>query len=186
KIDGYRKTDIGITDDGRIRTGDRIFNGPLAVQIDGSRAVFTGAEKVATGNTFELWKPAPTLRFAMLAGGWYNDGWLAWQSFVSIWPDASGRVQGTLRLEVGLPLGTTVTPLKLKAPGYKRTFVLRPGTRRTIEVPVSWRGPWTVHLSSPHARYIGLRSVSVRALSPVFTQTGGTVVTCAVPSGTKV
>src|SRR5439155_16599208 len=186
KIDGYRKTDIGITDDGRIRTGDRIFNGPLAVQIDGSRAVFTGAEKVATGNTFELWKPAPTLRFAMLAGGWYDDGWLAWQSFVSIWPDATGRVEGTLRLTVGMPVGTQVTRFMLRASGYRRTVVLQPGRPRVIQVHVSTRSPWTLHLSTPSAGYIGLRPVSVRGLSPVFVRSNGTIVACGVPRGTTV
>jgi hypothetical protein len=185
KIDGYRKTDIGVTDDGQIRVPGGIFVGPLLVQTDGSRATFTGAERVATGLAFELWKPTSTFRFAMLAGGWYEDGWLSWQSFVSVWPDSSGRVEGTLRLAVGMPLGTAVTPLTLKAPGYKQTFVLHPGVRRVIEVPVSWHGPWTVRLSTPSAGYIGLRSVSVRATSPVFVRADGTVVSVAVPDVAK-
>jgi hypothetical protein len=182
-IDGYRQTNIGVSDDGRVLVHGRTFRGPLLVQTYGSRATFTSGTRIATGVNYDLWKPAGALRLALLAGGWYSDGWVGWQSFVSVWPDASGRVAGTLRLTVGMPRETEVTPLTLKAPGYKRTFVLRPGVRRVIEVRVSARGPWTVRLSTPSAGYVGLRPVSVRALSPVFIRSDGTTLTCDVPSG---
>jgi len=182
KIDAYRQTDIGVSDDGRILVPGGTFVGPLLVQTYGSRATLTGAVKVATGPDYDLWRPAGVPRLALLAGGWYHDGWLAWRSFVSVWPDSSGRVAGTLRLTVGMPVGTEVTPLTLRAPGYRRTVVLRPGVRRVITIPVSARGPWTVRLSTPTAGYVGLRPVSVRALSPVFVRDGGTILTCSVPT----
>ena len=108
KIDGYRQTNIGVSNDGRIRVPGGTYGGPLLVETYGSRAALTGAIKVATGKDFDLWRPVGVPRLALLAGGWYDDGWLAWQSFVSIWPDATGRVEGTLRLTVGMPVGGLV------------------------------------------------------------------------------
>ena len=186
RLDGYRVEQIGVADDGRILVGGRTADRPLLVQTYGSRAVFTGATKVATGKDFDLWKPQGVPRFAMLAGGWYDDGWLAWRSFVSVWPDASGRVQGTLTLRVGMPVRTERTALTFSAPGYKRTVVLVPGHVRVVRIPVSWRGPWTVKLSTPRAGYVGLRSVSVRALSPVFNRASGIAVSSRVPGAMSV
>lgn len=182
RLDGYRVAQIGVANDGRILVGGRTLKRPLLVQTAGSRATFSGATKIATGKDFELWKPRGIPRLALLAGGWYDDGWLAWRSFVSVWPDASGRVEGTLTLRMGMPLGTERTPLTLKAPGYERTVVLVPGHPRAVRVSVSWRGPWTVRLSTPQASYAGLRSVSVRGLSPEFERRRGAHLAPSVPA----
>ena len=96
------------------------------------------------------------------------------------------RVDGTLKLAVGMPLGTQVTTFTLRSTGYKQTMVLRPGQRRVIQIHVSARGPWTLHLSTPTAGYVGLRAVSVRGLSPVFVRSSGATITCGVPTGSVV
>ncbi len=172
-LDGYSQPQIDVADDGRLLVPGGAFARPLLVQTYGSRATFTGATKIGTGKKIELWKPEPGAlpRFDMLVGGLYYDGWLAWHSFISLWPDASGRVEGTLRLELGLPADAPrSSSLTLAAPGYARTVQLAPGKTKAITIPVSTRGRWTVKLSSRTAAYLGLRAVIARALPPVFTR----------------
>jgi hypothetical protein len=107
----------------------------------------------------------------MLVGWLYYDGWLAWHSFISLWPDASGRVEGTLSIKLGLSADAPrSSSLTLAAPGYARTVQLAPGKTKAITIPVSNRGRWTVKLSSRTAAYLGLRAVIARALPPVFTR----------------
>jgi hypothetical protein len=184
-VDGYAQPNVHVSDDGRILVPGGTFVGPLLVQTVGSRAVFSGATKVASANGFDLWRPDPrgVPRLAMLAGGIYANGWLSWQSFVSLWPDASGRVEGTLRLRMWLPRGVKPNAVTVRAPGYARTVRLEPGgTAQTIQVPVSHRGPWTVKLSAANAMYLGAYPVSVLTSPPVFTRTSGSRVACVAPA----
>jgi hypothetical protein len=169
-IDGYEHLRVDVADDGHLLVAGRTFVGPLLVQADSSRAMFTGITRVATGRDFQLWKPRPTIipRLAMLAGGLYADGWLAGRSFVRVWPDASGRVEGALRLRLSMPRDSSVISIRLSAPGYRRTLRLAPGVTRDITVAVSQRGPWTITVSTPTPRYLGLRPVSAKAAQPVF------------------
>jgi hypothetical protein len=200
-VDGYAQPNVHVSDDGRIlvpsgleapaakppapgRKNWGTFVGPLLVQTVGSRAVLSGATKVASASGFDLWRPDPrgVPRLAMLAGGIYANGWLSWQSFVSLWPDATGRVEGTLRLRMWLPRGVKPNAVTVQAPGYRQTIHLQPGGRvQAIRVPVSHRGPWTVKLSAANAMYMGAYPVSVMTSPPVFTRTTGSQVACVAP-----
>jgi hypothetical protein len=182
-IDGYAQPRVDVADDGALRVAGRTFAGPLLVQEDGSRATFTGVTQLATGNYFQLLKPRKNVvpRLALLASGLYADGWLASWSFVRVWPDASGRVEGTLHLRLSLPRDSGANSISLKAPGIKQTLRLAPGVTRDITVAVSQRGPWTITLSSPTPRYLGLRPVSVKVAPPVFMRTAGGRATHAPP-----
>lgn len=184
-VDGYAQPNVHVSDDGRILVPGGTFVGPLLVQTVGSRAVFSGATRIASANGFDLWRPDPrgVPRLAMLAGGIYANGWLSWQSFVSLWPDASGRVEGTLRLRMWLPSGVKPNAVTIRAPGFTRTIRLQPGGEaQTIVVPASHRGPWTVKLSAANAMYLGAYPVSVLSAPPVFTRTTGSQVACVAPS----
>jgi hypothetical protein len=168
RLDGYATSRVRVGDDGQILVRGRAIRQPLLVQTYGSRAKFTNATKVASAAGFDLWRPRGAPRLSLLAEGWYEDGWLAWPAFVSLWPDARGRVDGTLTLRLGVPADFARTRLTLDGPDFNRTIVLSPGVPRTIRIPVSHNRLWTLELSTPRATYVGLRSVSVRALSPVF------------------
>jgi hypothetical membrane protein len=185
KIDGYVQPEIGVSDDGRVLLPDgRTYTGPLLVATSGSRAAFTGAAKVAVGNQFELWQPLGSAgpRFAMLVGGYLPEGWLSSRSFVSVWPDASGRVEGTLRLILWLPRGAVGNILTLHAPGFTRTVRVLPGARRqVVSVRVSHRGPWTIHVAARNSMFLGLRRISVRTAPPLFRRATGAQVSCAAP-----
>jgi hypothetical protein len=183
RIDPYSQPQISVSDDGRLLVPGGTFVGPLLVQTYGSRAAFTGAERIRSTNDFDLWKPAGVPRLALLDGGHYDDGWLARRSFVSLWPDRSGRVEGTLRLQLSLPSEAEATPVTLRAPGFRRSLVVRPdGKPRVVLVRVSSAGPWTLRMSTPRHNYVGDRPVSVKAHSPVFQRAvGGPPVTCVTP-----
>jgi len=182
-IDGYEQPRVDVADDGRLLVAGRTFVGPLLVQADSSRATFTGVTQVATGRDFQLWKPRPAVvpRVTMLASGLYADGWFAGRSFVRVWPDANGRVEGALRLRLSMPRDSSVISIRLHAPNYMRTLRLAPGVTRDITVAVSQRGPWTITLSTTTPRYLGLRPVSAKAELPVFMRKGGGRVTHAAP-----
>lgn len=189
KIDGYAQPEISVSDDGRILVPGGTYVGPLLVATSGSRAAFTGAVKVAVGNQFELWQPAGSAapRLAMLVGGLVPEGWLSSRSFVSIWPDASGRVEGTLSLTVWLPRGATANALTLRAPGFTRTVRVAPGgQRQVVALRVSHRGPWTLHIAARNAMYLGVRPISVRTTAPFFRRASGTQVSSALPRATFV
>ena len=50
-----------------------------------------------------LWRPDGIPRLSTLTVGRYFDGWLAGDSRITIWPDATGHVKGTLHLRCCFP-----------------------------------------------------------------------------------
>jgi hypothetical protein len=153
---------------------------PLLVQTYGSRLAFANATVVRSGNTFDLLEPSGTPRVTMLATGYYFDGWLSTSGAVTVWPDATGRTTGTLRLSLSMPAGAGATRLDLRAPGYSRTVTVKPGAAVPIAVQVSANGPWTLRYSTPSGGYASdNRRVSVLSTSPSFRRANGTLVACA-------
>jgi hypothetical protein len=181
QIDVYKEPDVSVSADGRVLVPGGTFVGPLLVQADGSRATLSGATRVATGNEFELWWPHPHAvpRLSMLAAGLDASGWFSARSYVRVWPDATGRVDGVLRLRLWIPNGMNATTLKLDAPGYRRTLSLVPGATYDVTVPVSQRGAWTMNLSTPTPFFVDLHAVAAKAASPVFARKAGARVTHA-------
>ena len=175
RIDGYAQPSVRVAPDGRLLVPGGTFVGPLLVQTAGSRATFTGASRIAVGKEFDLWRPLPHAvpRLATLARGYDAHGWLGWRSSVSVWPDSSGRVDGTLRFEVWLPRGLEPTQFTLRASGVRRTIALAPdNVHHTIVVRIAQRGVWTARLSTPRGVYLGLQPVSAKASPPVFRRAG--------------
>ena len=168
RLDGYASSRVRVAADGRIVAGGVTVRSPLLVQTHGSRANFFDATKVASTPDFDLWSPHGIPRLSLLAEGWYMDGWIAWPGFVTIWPDATGWVRGSLTLRLGIPEDFPRTPVTLTAPGFRKTVVLAPGAACTIRVAVEHPGRWKLRLSTRHAATVALRAVSVRGLEPVF------------------
>src|SRR6266516_1281909 len=82
----------------------------------------------------------------------------------------SSDLRGSLRLELSLPRGTLRTVLTLRAPQLRRRVAVVPRRRITVVVPVSGRGPWTLHFRTPRPGYLtDGRDISVQAETPVFT-----------------
>jgi hypothetical protein len=89
---------------------------------------------------------------------------------VRIWPDASGRALGTLRLPLALPEQVKPTRIRFTAPGTVRIVTLPPGQATTLRFAVSSRQPWTLRFKAlSGGGYLSDgRSVSARAGEPVF------------------
>ena len=171
---------MGIEDDGRLVSGGKTVAQPLLVPANGSRLALANAKLVKRGPSFELFKPSGTPRATMLADGYFFDGWLAQRGAISVWPAASGRTTGSLRLTLSMPPASAVMKVKLTAPGLSRTVTVRPGKKSDVVVRVSAKGPWTLRFFAPDGGFASdNRRVSVLSTPPVFVRAGGTVVTCA-------
>jgi len=176
---------LGIADDGRLVSAGKTITQPLLVQTYGSRLALSNATLVQRGFSFDLYAPTGTPRATMLADGYFFDGWLARRGAISVWPDASGRTAGSLRLSLSMPPGSSAMKVQLTAPGFARTVTVTPGKPSDVVVRVSAKGPWTLRYFAPNGGFASDdRRVSVMSTAPVFTRAGGAIVTCAPPVGT--
>ena len=158
--------------DGRILSGAGTLRGPLLISNYAVRVQLANAVRVARGANYELWRPLGTPRFALFVGGLYHDGWLAQSGHITVWPAASGRVQGMLRLPLSLPPKprSERTVLQLHAPGLDRRVTVLPGKSVVLNLPVDHRGPWTLNFHTNRPGYLAdARAISVMAGMPTFT-----------------
>ena len=145
------------------------------------RTQLSGAELVASGADYGLWRPTGTPRMALFVGGLYHDGWLSPAGHLTVYPGADGRVTGTLHVPLSLPKGTRPTTLRLQGPGVDRRVTVRPGKSLVVTVQVTHRGPWTLNFKSNKIGYLQPddRPISVQAGMPSF---GGSYRGSATPS----
>jgi hypothetical protein len=169
-VDAFGHPRVKVADDGRLTLGGKTMRGPLAISNFAVRARLTGAEVVARGADYELWRPQGTPRMALFVGGLYHTGWLAPAGHVTLWPGRDGRVEGTLRIPVSLPAGTKRTVLHLEGPGVDRRVAVSPGQNRVVTVEVDYRRPWTLRFHSNRIGYLqpDETPVSVRSATPTF------------------
>ncbi|MGH3130994.1 MAG: hypothetical protein ACRDNX_09275, partial [Gaiellaceae bacterium] len=160
RLDAFAHSRVRVARDGRLVAGDRVIRTPLLVQTRGSSIDLLGAVRVARGPSFDLWRPQGTPRVSLLAEGLYADGWLRRNGSITVWPDASGRARGALRLRLWLPPGMRATELQLGT----RTVSLRPGERVVLTIRVDSSGPWRLRYASMRPNALDdLRIVSARA-----------------------
>jgi hypothetical protein len=167
-IDAFAATPAGVAEDGRLRDGkQRPVDGALLLQTWGTHAELDGAVRVDKTHAFELLRPTGDTRFALLAPGFFRDGWVARTASVTVWPDATGRAEGKLTLRLSLPPEAKRTRLVLEGPGLRRQVVVEPAGRQLVELPVSKKGPWTLSLTARDFGWLGtMRQVSVFADEP--------------------
>jgi hypothetical protein len=169
-IDAFGYPRVRVANDGRLTLGGKTLRGPLAISNFAIRAQLTGAEMVARGADYELWRPQDTPRLALFVGGLYHTGWLAPAGHVTVWPRRNGRVEGTLRIPLSLPAAAKRTVLHLEGPGVDRLVAVSPGQSRVLTVEVDSRGPWTLDFHSNRIGYLQPDDtpVSVRSATPTF------------------
>lgn len=169
-VDVFANPRVRVAPDGTLLLGGRALRGPLLVSNYAVAAAFSGAKRVASGATFDLWRPAGTPRLSLLAGGRYFDGWLAHSGWIMVWPDASASLRGTLHLRLFQPREALPVTLRLSAPGLDEQVTLAPGQSRLVTVQVFTHGLWTVHFRSSRSFFLpDGRVVSVQADRPTFT-----------------
>jgi hypothetical protein len=136
------------------------------------KASLQHAEPVSTTLMSTLWRPTGNVQLSWLARGRFFDGWLSSKSSITVWPDSSGKVSGTLKLSLYLSAHSNATSVRLVAPGFKRTVHVSPGSRIPVNVPVHSSSAWTLDLTAPGLRFLpDGRTVSVQSLPPVFERT---------------
>jgi hypothetical protein len=163
------RMDVGA--DGTLTAAGRPVVGPLLVDEWGSLVELRGARPVASAPSFRLWRPAGTPRLAFRFAGYFRDGWLAPRGQLSLWPArAGGWVEGTVTFSVTAPtdLGASAN-LRISPPGKKRLELrVRPGSSRTLALPVCTRGQWHARLEIDRSAYDGGRLISLRSTRPRF------------------
>jgi hypothetical protein len=169
-IDAFGLKRVNAARDGRLVVHGTTLRAPLAISNYAVRARLRGAERVARGVNYELWRPVGTPRLAFFVGGLYSDGWLSQAGHLTIWPDRGDGVRGRLRLQLSLPPNTERTVLQLAAPRLRTKVVVLPGKARSVVLPVAGRAPWTLNFHTNRPGYLqDGRPISVKAAMPVFT-----------------
>jgi hypothetical protein len=173
-IDAFGHPRVNVARDGSFRLDGRPLRGPLAISNYAVRARLTGADLVATGADYELWRPTGTPRLALFVGGLYHNGWLAPAGHLTVYP-RQGHVQGTLRFRLSLPAPTKRTVLHLEGPGVDRRVTVVPGRSKLVTVKVDERRPWTLSWHSNRTGYLQPDDtpVSVQAQLPSFDRSSG-------------
>ncbi len=143
----------------------------VLVQDYGATATFQDARLVASAGTYRLWSAsAGTPRLGLLESGRYFDGWLARSGRLTVWPDATGRVRGTLSFALSLPASAQAVRVRFG----KASYVVEPGRTTAVTYTLDARGPWSLAFSAAGGSWLqDLRAVSVRSTPPVFARAAG-------------
>jgi hypothetical protein len=172
-FDSFHTERVHVNDDGSLTADGRPLRGPLLVETYGSAVLLQDAHVVGRGPTSALWVPnrsrRPRLRLYAL--GRYSDGWLARAGVVYVWRRAAGeRMSGWLSMRLTAPpvVGTVKLSFVL-ANGTRTTVSVRPGEPQTVRIPLCGAKNAHVTYLSKSLAFVGLRAVSVKASTPVFT-----------------
>lgn len=166
--DAYSAPQLKTTPDGHI-VG---VAGAVLFQGFGATVRFQNATVVAHAMTWSLWdasQGAPQL--SLLEDGRFFDGWLSNEGRLTVWPDASGRVRGTLHFALTLPRtrreGVTIR-------FGKNSYHVLPGRVTAVEYAIDKRGPFSLAFSAKLGHWMqDLRHVSVESTAPVFLRAAG-------------
>lgn len=169
-LDAFAEPRALIGRDGTLLVRGRALDRPLLVTRFAVVTQFRNAVRVRRTPVFDLWRPVGVPQLSLFAGGRFYDGWLASSGYVRLWPDASGRVRGTLRLPLALPRQVKATRIRFTATGVVQIVTLQPGEATTVHFTVSSRRAWTVRFEAlSGGGYLSDgRSVSARAGEPLF------------------
>ncbi len=170
-IDAFGSERVHAARDGRLVSKGHTIRGPLLISNYAVRVRLSGAVAVSRGPNYDLWRALGTPRFALFAGGLYQDGWLSESGHMTVWPARDGRVRGVFTLPLSLPPKprAETTTLELRGPGVKRNVTVHPGESMVMRFRVAHRGPWTLNFKTNRPGYLADgRPVSVMAQMPTF------------------
>jgi hypothetical protein len=175
KFDNYPANRVHAAGDGTMTLNGRPLDGPMLVDGFGSTVRLRGAHVIGSGPTASLWLPDrgahPKLAFYAL--GHYHDGWLAGQGAMYAWPEAAGRaVSGWVTMRLTAPREAGVVQLTFALSATKSVQIsLASGQTREVRIPLCGAPDASAHVSyrSPVRAIVGLRIVSARSTTPVFT-----------------
>ena len=142
--------------------------GLLLTDMHGTTILLRDAERIASGPTKTLWRPAGRPQLQLLAAGRYFSGLMASDGGFRIWPrEPGGKLAGWLELELA-GAGTTPVPFQVELPGGRSLeLTIPPRTPKLVRIPVCSRGVWSAGYTSGsvgvvHGTRVGLRSSEPR------------------------
>jgi hypothetical protein len=143
--------------------------GSVLFQGYAATARFQNATPVARAGSFTLWSTDAAPKLGLLEQGRFADGWLARSGRLTMWPDATGRVRGTLRFALTLP--AAASPLRIHF--GKAAYQVSPGRLTIVTYTLDARGRWSIPFHADGGRWLGdLRAVSVQSSAPSFERAG--------------
>ena len=140
-------------------------HGNILFQEFAATADFQNATLVARATSFALWSSQFAPKLGLLEQGRYSDGWLARAGRLTVWPDATGRSQGTLRFTL------YASARREAGDGSVRPGTLRRRARQADDGRLHDRrpGPWSLAFASSGGTFLeDLRAVSVRSTPPIL------------------
>jgi len=163
--DVYAAPALAVGRDGSLRG----VEGSVLMQGYAVTAHFQNATEIASASTFTLWSADGTPKLGLLEEGRFFDGWLAREGRLRLWPDTSGRTEGTLRFALTLPLGAEPTSVTFGGARYD----VVPGRLTEVVYRIDVEGPWSLAFSAASGRWLAdQRIVSVRSSVPSFERSG--------------
>jgi hypothetical protein len=144
-------------------------HGSVLFQGYAATARFQNASVVARAGSFTLWSGDGTPRLGLLEQGRFSDGWLMRSGRVTIWPDATGRVRGTLRFSLTLPAAAQPVAIRFG----KARYTVAPGRVTMVTYTLDARGRWSIPFRADGGRWLeDLRQVSVLSSPPTLERAG--------------
>jgi hypothetical protein len=168
EIDHFTSPRLAVGPDGSLRTDGRPLDGPLLVDGYGGTIQLANAERIASSQSYALWRPHTTARMSLYLAGRYSDGWLAGRGRLYIWPDRNGgRVARQISLTLTAPAASQGMTIRFQEPGKRpQDLRLAPGRPETVTFEVCSSGPWQVTYTSSVRGLVGSRVVSAQATEP--------------------
>jgi hypothetical protein len=169
EVDHFHSAALSVGSEGSLSSAGRRLRGPVLVDGYGGTILLADAERIASSQSYTLWRPNGTARMSLYLAGRFSDGWLSAIGRMYLWPERDG---GTIARRVSLtltaPAGADDMTIRFQGPDGKapRHVRLAPGQPRTVTFEVCSRGPWHMTYSSNVRGFIGSRVVSAQASEP--------------------
>ena len=168
EVDHFHSSALTLGNDGSLRSEGRPLTGPVVVDGYGGTIVLAEADRIASSQSFTLWRTHGAARMSLYMAGRYSDGWLAGMGRLFLWPERTGGlIERRVSLTLTAPPGADGMTIRLQEPGRPALDVpLVPGRSETVVFDVCSRGSWQLTYSSSMRGFVGSRVVSARSSEP--------------------
>jgi hypothetical protein len=168
-IDHFSSPRLVVAPDGSLRAGGRALHGPVLVDGYGGTIRLANADRIASSQSYTLWRPRAAAQMSLYLAGRYSDGWLAAIGRMYLWPERKGaRIGRRVSLTLTAPAESEGMTIRFQEAGARRPRDLRltPGRPETISFDVCSSVAWHVTYASSVRGFVGTRVVSAQAGEP--------------------
>ena len=143
-VDFFRSPRLSVTADGRLLRDGRGLTGSLLIDGYGGTIMLADAERLASSQSFTLWRTNGPGRLSLYLAGRYSDGWLSGVGRMYLWPSAPGTpIRRRVSLTLTAPTASDGMTIRFTEPGKRaREVRLEPGRPRSVTFDVCSRAAW--------------------------------------------